>query len=297
MGTNGIRETIRVSTEQAPPVYHRVRAIVSLRSLSQRRRLHLKAVPRRRCDEVLRPPTATASVWEADCKVFTSRGARILHIFFSLVVFEFQSSTRTCYAYSFRRVASRYHSAPSHAPRGLLRLHIRAAHILRKRESSSHRVYTDPHHDLKPLHGRYALDAIQTSFPRALRMTCRDRRQEDGEVDVVGGGIAADDRTRKDRGRGGMRRRKSEREVVPESVCPPKMRKTWKADVRDVANSSSTEEASPVSPAVATHSSPQLHDAAANIKRAERVRVGVSIGAQLLHALARPHRDAAAQRH
>jgi hypothetical protein len=40
-----------------------------------------------------------------------------------------------------------------------------------------------------------------------------------------------DDRTRKDRGRGRTRRRSSKREVVLELVCPPKMRKRWKADV------------------------------------------------------------------
>ncbi|KAF7328535.1 hypothetical protein MVEN_02541000 [Mycena venus] len=55
--------------------------------------------------------------------------------------------------------------------------------------------------------------------------------EEDGEVDVVGGGIATDDPTREDRVRGKTRRRESKREVVPESVCPPKMRKKWKADV------------------------------------------------------------------
>ncbi|KAJ7803660.1 hypothetical protein B0H14DRAFT_3776903 [Mycena olivaceomarginata] len=38
-------------------------------------------------------------------------------------------------------------------------------------------------------------------------------------------------RTRKDRGRGRTRQRESKCEVVPESVCPPKMRKRWKTDV------------------------------------------------------------------
>jgi hypothetical protein len=31
--------------------------------------------------------------------------------------------------------------------------------------------------------------------------------------------------------RGETRRRENKREVVPESVCPPKMRNRWKADV------------------------------------------------------------------
>jgi hypothetical protein len=45
--------------------------------------------------------------------------------------------------------------------------------------------------------------------------------EEDGEVDLVNGGVAAG--TRKGRVRGKTRRRESKREVVPESVCSSKM--------------------------------------------------------------------------
>ncbi|KAJ7808666.1 hypothetical protein B0H14DRAFT_2869032 [Mycena olivaceomarginata] len=55
-------------------------------------------------------------------------------------------------------------------------------------------------------------------------------KEEDGEVDLVSGGVAADP-TRKDRVRGKARRRESKRELVPESVCSPKMWKRWTADV------------------------------------------------------------------
>ncbi|KAJ6535427.1 hypothetical protein B0H19DRAFT_1322279 [Mycena capillaripes] len=68
--------------------------------------------------------------------------------------------------------------------------------------------------------------------------------EEDGEVDVVSGGVATDP-TRKDRVRGKTRRRKSKREVVPESVCSPKMRQRWKADVPAPATSSETNAPSP----------------------------------------------------
>ncbi|KAJ7793552.1 hypothetical protein B0H14DRAFT_2926139 [Mycena olivaceomarginata] len=54
--------------------------------------------------------------------------------------------------------------------------------------------------------------------------------EEDGEVDLVSGGVAAD-HTRKSRVRGKTRQRESKREVMPEPVCSPKTRKRWKADV------------------------------------------------------------------
>ncbi|KAF8191839.1 hypothetical protein K438DRAFT_1970219 [Mycena galopus ATCC 62051] len=55
--------------------------------------------------------------------------------------------------------------------------------------------------------------------------------EEDGEVDVVSGGVAADNPTCKDCVRGKTRRRESKRKVMPESLCPPKMRMRRKADV------------------------------------------------------------------
>jgi hypothetical protein len=65
--------------------------------------------------------------------------------------------------------------------------------------------------------------------------------EEEGEVDLVSGGVAFGTflshpripvlPMRKDRVRGKTRRRESKWEVVPESVCSPKMRKGRKADV------------------------------------------------------------------
>ncbi|KAJ7899635.1 hypothetical protein B0H13DRAFT_2518856 [Mycena leptocephala] len=68
--------------------------------------------------------------------------------------------------------------------------------------------------------------------------------EEDGEVDVVSGGVAADP-TRKDRVLGKTRQRESKREVVTESVCSPKMHKRWKADVPAPPTSFETNAPSP----------------------------------------------------
>ncbi|KAJ7795880.1 hypothetical protein B0H14DRAFT_2917196 [Mycena olivaceomarginata] len=73
--------------------------------------------------------------------------------------------------------------------------------------------------------GYTAVETRQTGMRRVGSGT-----EEDEEVDLVSGGVAADP-TPKDHVRGKTRRRESKREVVPESVCSPKMRKRWTADV------------------------------------------------------------------
>ncbi|KAJ7923281.1 hypothetical protein B0H13DRAFT_2403854 [Mycena leptocephala] len=163
----------RVSAGKSLPTAHRrVRATVPRRTPSQSRRLHLMTVTAQyaRQTDFHAPPfrrTPSHDVamkscgpddhglgWKAVLQGLRDSRCAYFSLYFSPSSFTaekagggakwaYLSPPRANRARPFRRVALRCCSAPSRAPRGLLRLHIRAAPVLRRRESSSHCVYAD----------------------------------------------------------------------------------------------------------------------------------------------------------